>query len=99
MEDSEDYVDSNELRVRWFWSSFLNLVQWQFYQAGRGLLPTFHQREGSPEVAVRGLFAARGFPNWWEAAFGLWRLVPHRAVRGRPEYIGEAFSSLGRKCV
>ena len=66
----EDQIDApaiNEMRRRSWWSAALLIVQWQFHQAQRGLLPGFN--EAGVVDALRTVFTtSRGFAGWWEGA-------------------------------
>ncbi len=64
----EDWIDAptvNEMRRNQFWASQFRNMNWQFTQAGRGLLPTFNEA-----AMVRGIRIQfnrfRSFAGWWE---------------------------------
>ena len=42
----------------------LNSFQWQFIQARRGVLPSYH--EPRVEFAVQGMFGSPGFGDYWD---------------------------------
>ena len=42
-EDRLDDTTTNEVRLAAYWGSLILYVQWQYQQARRGLLPTFHE--------------------------------------------------------
>ena len=65
-EDSTAPRTTNETRRGVYWSAVINYVQWQHHQAGRGLLPTFH--EAGTGGALGSFFTMfRGFEDFWES--------------------------------
>ncbi len=64
----EDWIDAptiNEIRRNQFWASQFRNMNWQFTQAGRGLLPTFN--EAAMVRGIRNQFNRyRSFEGWWE---------------------------------
>ncbi len=48
-----------------YWAAWLNTFQWQFIQARRGVLPSYH--EPGSAFALQNFFsAAHGFGEFWD---------------------------------
>ncbi len=75
-EDRATDMTTNQARRAAIFAAYLALVQWQFGQARRGLLPTFH--EAGYSATVRSLFTRfRSYEGWWEGT----------KPRFRPEFV------------
>ena len=65
-EDSPHDITTNQIRLTQYWLSILTSFQWQFHQARRGLLPTFHEQERGLAAAISSMFiSSRSFAGNW----------------------------------
>ena len=66
-EDRRDPPPISQARCFQYWGALLLNFQWQFQQAGRGLLPSFN--EAGLGRHVGGMFKVfRSFEGWWECS-------------------------------
>ncbi len=65
---AEDQIDPpaiNRFRRTQYWHVQFVTIQWQWAQAERGLLPTFH-KEGMATLVRNNFNRFRSFEGWWE---------------------------------
>ncbi len=72
--DPSGPCEVGELRRNQFWFSQMITLQWQFFHAQRGLLPSFNEA-GTAHVIRRLFNRYRSYEGWWE--------------RGKPNYFPE----------
>ncbi len=63
-EGASDPVRTMMSRRQQYWAGWINTFQWQFIQARRGVLPSYH--EPGVAFALQVFFSAPGFEEFWD---------------------------------